>query len=341
MVDEPTFRAQSLNFLYAQFKAPSMAGSWCVCPIASNDHEPLIAHPGSYDADRCIHRNDHGNPVAASPPRERRPPYWPQSSPSPRATTSATSGKPGTPPPSAPPAGTTLTPPRPGNHPAAGGDPAPRPSASPSASPPGQTVDRQPYDAVYRQTDPRTGLCGPVGVGKSSVGYAIFQQVYRSGTKVAYVDLDQVGLCYPSPADDPHNHRVKAQNLGVVWPAYRAAGARCLIAVGGVPSREIVMTYAGKVPDTDLTLCRLRAAPECLTERVFRRGLGRGPVIPGPPASKSRQLLAGTAAEAVREARELDAADFADLCVDTDNYDVRQLARRVRERAGSWPRLTH
>lgn len=183
-------------------------------------------------------------------------------------------------------------------------------------------------------------LCGPVGVGKSSVGYAIFQQVYRSGIKVAYVDLDQVGLCYPSPADDPHNHRVKAQNLGVVWPAYRAAGARCVIAAGGVPSCEIVMTYAGKVPDTDLTLCRLRAAPECLTERVFRRGLGRGPVIPGSRASKSRQLLAGIAAEAVREARELDAADFADLCVDTDNYNVRQLARQVRARAGGWPRLT-
>jgi hypothetical protein len=61
---------------------------------------------------------------------------------------------------------------------------------------------------------------------------------------------------------------VKAQNLGVVWPTYRAAGARCLIAVGGVQSREIVMTYAGKVPDTDLTLCRLRARPQYLTERV-------------------------------------------------------------------------
>ena len=96
------------------------------------------------------------------------------------------------------------------------------------------------------------------------------------------------------------------------------------------------MTYAGKVPDTDLTLCRLRATPECLTERVFRRGLGRGPVIPGPPASKSRRLLAGTAAEAVREARELDAADFADLCVDTDGRKVRQ----IRERAGGWSRLT-
>jgi hypothetical protein len=183
-------------------------------------------------------------------------------------------------------------------------------------------------------------LCGPTGVGKSSVGYAIFQQVYSSGIKVAYVDFDQIGLCYPSPADDPHNHRVKAQNLGVVWPTYRAAGARCLIAAGGVPSREIVMTYAGKVPDTDLTLCRLRAKPEYLTERVFRRGLGRGPVIPGPPASKSRQLLAGTAAGAIHQARELDAADFADLCVDTDDCNVRQLARHVRERAGGWPRLT-
>ena len=62
MIDEPTFYAQSLNFLYAQFKAPSMTDSWCVCRITSNDHEPLIAHPGSYDADRCIHRNDHGQP---------------------------------------------------------------------------------------------------------------------------------------------------------------------------------------------------------------------------------------------------------------------------------------
>jgi hypothetical protein len=35
------------------------------------------------------------------------------------------------------------------------------------------------------------------------------------------VDFNQVGLCYPSPADDPDNHRVKAQNLGVVWPTYR------------------------------------------------------------------------------------------------------------------------
>jgi len=35
-------------------------------------------------------------------------------------------------------------------------------------------------------------------------------------------------------------------------------------------------------------------------------------------------------AEAIREARELDAADFADLCVDTHDYNVRQSAAGTR-----------
>jgi hypothetical protein len=54
-VDEPTIRAQSLNFLYGQFKAPSMTDSWYACPLAANDHEPLIAHPGSYDANPWVY----------------------------------------------------------------------------------------------------------------------------------------------------------------------------------------------------------------------------------------------------------------------------------------------
>ena len=198
-----------------------------------------------------------------------------------------------------------------------------------------------PYaDAVSRASVPFLWLCGPSGVGKSAVGYEIFQQVYRSGIKASFMDFDQFGLCYPSPADDPRNHHVKAQNLAAVWPTYRRAGARCLIAVGGVTSRQTVLLYAGKVPDTDLTLCRLRATPERLTERVFRRGLGRGPVIPGPPSTTSRQQLAAAAAEAIREAGELDAADFADLCIDTDNHNVAQVARHIRTRTGGWPLLT-
>src|SRR2546430_6119431 len=40
-------------------------------PLAANDHEPLIAHHGSHDADRCIHRNDHGQPRGRITPATR------------------------------------------------------------------------------------------------------------------------------------------------------------------------------------------------------------------------------------------------------------------------------
>jgi adenylylsulfate kinase-like enzyme len=46
-------------------------------------------------------------------------------------------------------------------------------------------------------TTPLLWLIGPSGVGKSSVGWAIFTQLHRSGIKTGYVDLDQLGLCYP------------------------------------------------------------------------------------------------------------------------------------------------
>ena len=95
---------------------------------------------------------------------------------------------------------------------------------------------------------PFLSLCGPTGVGKSSVGFEIFMQVYRSGIKAAYIDFDPVGLCYPQPADDPDNHHVKALNLGAVWPIYREAGARCLIASGTVESREGVRRYGQTTP---------------------------------------------------------------------------------------------
>lgn len=70
-------------------------------------------------------------------------------------------------------------------------------------------------------------LCGPMGVGKSSVGWEIFTQLRNAGIKTGYADGDQLGLCYPVPEDDPVNHRVKSMNLGAVYHNFRDAGARC------------------------------------------------------------------------------------------------------------------
>jgi hypothetical protein len=141
-----------LNFLYAQFKAPSMTGSWCVCLIASNDHEPLIAHPGFYDADRCIHRNDHGQPRGRIAPAGKQAAVlavvvtiakgydlgyiWKTQDHKAERT-----------------GGYYL-------NAAQAGEPPGRwwgPGAQALGLALGQTVHRKPYDAVYRQTDPRTG----------------------------------------------------------------------------------------------------------------------------------------------------------------------------------------
>jgi hypothetical protein len=122
-------------------------------PLAANDHEPLIAHPGSYDADRCIHRNDHGQPRGRTTPARKKAAVlavvvtiakgydlgyiWKtQNRPAERAV-----------------GGYYLDA-------AQAGEPPGRwwgPGAHALGLTPGQTVDRQPYDAIYRQTDPRTG----------------------------------------------------------------------------------------------------------------------------------------------------------------------------------------
>ncbi|HEX6858502.1 MAG TPA: hypothetical protein VF204_24670 [Streptosporangiaceae bacterium] len=44
---------------------------------------------------------------------------------------------------------------------------------------------------MTRGSVPFLGLCGPSGVGKSGVGYEIFQQVCRSGIKASFMDFDQ------------------------------------------------------------------------------------------------------------------------------------------------------
>jgi hypothetical protein len=126
-------------------------------------------------------------------------------------------------------------------------------------------------------------VCGPRGVGKSSVGFEVFYEVMRSGLKAAYVDLDQVSFCRPLPEDDPDNHRVKARNLARIWSVYvyQQAGARCLVAAGDVSSPAVVNAYAAAVPALALSVWHLHADAESLKEHLLARGRGEAAPIPG------------------------------------------------------------
>jgi hypothetical protein len=182
-------------------------------------------------------------------------------------------------------------------------------------------------------------ICGASGAGKSSVGWEIFGQVRAAGVQAAYVDFDQIGFCLPAREDDPDTHRIKALNLGAMWPNFRSAGARCLISSGFVNTRDVIRMYAGAVPGTALTVCRLRAGNDELTKRIFLRGQGGGPPIPGDELTgQPAGWLARFAAESVRDAADLERDGIGDLCVDTDGRSIAEVARLVRAAAGGWPR---
>src|SRR5262249_42684501 len=68
-------------------------------------------------------------------------------------------------------------------------------------------------DEVLKAVRPQVlWLCGVTGVGKSAVGFAVYQRMLSAGTTAAYVDLDQIGV----------DHRMRASVLAALWGNYRA-----------------------------------------------------------------------------------------------------------------------
>lgn len=183
-------------------------------------------------------------------------------------------------------------------------------------------------------------LCGATAVGKSTVGYEIFMQVYRSGVRAAYVDVKQISALRPAADDDMDSHRLKVRNLAALWAGYQAAGAQCLIVSGEADSDDALRGYAELLPGVTLTVRRLHAEPATLAERVAQRGRGGGPAIPGDELRElGSDALHHAAERAAREAKALDHAGASDLRIDTDSRSVKEVATDVRLRSGNWPNL--
>jgi adenylylsulfate kinase-like enzyme len=161
-------------------------------------------------------------------------------------------------------------------------------------------------------------LCGPPGVGKSAVGWALYAGLARTGARTAFADIDQLGMCLPAPPDDPGRYQLKERNLSAVSGNFRAAGCGAVIVSGDLGTSPGISS--GTVPGACLTICRLRASPGELRRRLASRR--EGP-----------DFVAG----ALRQAEELDRTCFADAFADTDGLTVAEVARLVRERRGGWP----
>ena len=178
-------------------------------------------------------------------------------------------------------------------------------------------------------------LCGPTAVGKSSVGWQVYQQTRLAGVSAAFVDLDQLGFHRPGSTGDPGNHRLKAANLAAVWRSFRDNGAECLIVVGPLDRPEDAALYTDALPAATITLCQLHAGREVLADRVARRGRGLTPTwglagdeLIGQPQARLREL----ADEAARIGEALNGV--GDLHVDTDDRPADEIAFEILRRAG-------
>jgi AAA domain-containing protein len=178
-------------------------------------------------------------------------------------------------------------------------------------------------------------ICGPAGVGKSTVGWEVAQWSRGAGHRTGFVDLQQIGFLHPRPGGDPGNHRLKAANLAAVWADFHAYGARRLVVVGPVERPSELRQYVEALPSARLTLCRLHASPGPLRERIRRRGRGDGPPIAGDALRGQPETVLEAAHEAaVAQAAALDRAGLGDLRLDTDRRSVAELTRMIARSMG-------
>lgn len=165
-------------------------------------------------------------------------------------------------------------------------------------------------------------LCGPDAVGKSTVGWQVYQQLQRGGRHAAFVDLDQISFHRPELGD-----RFRAANLAAVWHTFRAAGADCLVAVG--PLRDPA-AYPAALPAATITLCCLDAGRDVLLDRATRRARGDSPAsgLAGDALlGQSPERLRQVADQAVRTVEAMRGA--GDLHVHTDHRRPDEIAAEI------------
>ncbi len=72
-------------------------------------------------------------------------------------------------------------------------------------------------------------VTGTVGVGKSTVGFAVAESAAAHGVSTAFLDVDALSRLWPAPAGDPFRTELILTNLSSIVGNYEAAGAELLV----------------------------------------------------------------------------------------------------------------
>jgi adenylylsulfate kinase-like enzyme len=179
-------------------------------------------------------------------------------------------------------------------------------------------------------------ICGPTGVGKSTIAFRLYVQYLNAGLTAGYVDLDQIGFISPERPEDRFSHRLRARNLAAMWRNCRAAGATHLIASGPIESNAALQTYRDAFPKATITLCRLYARANELTRRVMSRGAGGSWPQPGDPLrGKSDEYLRAVADQAISAGDAFERGHLGAVRIDTDGHTPEESAGLIAAATGS------
>jgi hypothetical protein len=175
-------------------------------------------------------------------------------------------------------------------------------------------------------------ITGPAGVGKSTVSWQLSTELAEAGVRVAFVDTDQLAMCYPAPPDDLGRERIKARAFGALLPGYAIAGARCVVANGVLdPAMGLDME---SIPWADVLICRLRADRDELTGRFTARFTARHQgeddlrelLAETPLRGQPAAFLDRVTDEAVAQAQALDRTDVPVIRIDTSGRTAAESA---------------
>ena len=165
-------------------------------------------------------------------------------------------------------------------------------------------------------------ICGPAGVGKSTVGFGLFMNLLATGRAGAYLDLQQLGFLAGVSFDASSRHAIIADCVADLWEQYRAVGAQDLVLTGQIEQPDDVQRYRDALGATPLVVSRLQASPEGLRERITARSRGAGPRLAGDALLG----LSADDAEAVLERSlaqqaHLEQVGVGDVVLDTEDAD--------------------
>ena len=123
---------------------------------------------------------------------------------------------------------------------------------------------------------PTLFISGPVGVGKTTVGYEVSSLLAERGVAHTFVDVDVLCQTYPVPPDDRFNSRLGLTILGDLWGRASAAGSQNLVLSRVLETEAGLAAVRVALPDSDVFVVQLRASPATLVERVGVREIGAG-----------------------------------------------------------------